>query len=100
MRALRAASAELIDGAPRSLDGTAVAADANELHAAMAARFPGAQIHLRETGRVIAVQVVGANPPDPSLDPAEYWPGEPDRRWRLDHVSFVPPKPAPPETRP
>ncbi|MDB5695408.1 MAG: cation diffusion facilitator family transporter [Sphingomonas bacterium] len=93
VRALRSASAELIDGAPRELDGVDVAADANALHASMSARFPGAEIHLRELGRVIAVQVVGAVPPGATLDPADYWPGDPARSWRLGHVGFVPPRP-------
>lgn len=93
VRALRAASAELVDGAPRALDSCEVADDAAALHAALDARFPGAEVHLRETGRVIGVQIVGANPPDATLDPAEYWPGDPERAWRLGHISFVPPRP-------
>lgn len=91
VRALRAASAELVDGAPRALDGTGVAADATALHAALTARFPGAEVHLRETGRVIAAQIVGADPPRPTLPVADYWPGDPARAWRLGHISFVPP---------
>lgn len=93
IRALRSASAELVDGAPRALDSDDVADDARALHAALSERFPGAEVHLRELGRVIAVQVVGATPPDTTLDPGDYWPGDPERRWRLGHVSFVPPLP-------
>lgn len=90
-RALRSASAELIDGAPRALDGVDVAEDAHALHASLTERFPGAEIRLRELGRVIAAQVVGAHPPAGPLDPGDYWPGDPARRWRLGHISFVPP---------
>lgn len=90
VRALRAASAELVDGAPRALDSCEIADEASALHAALDARFPGTDVHLRETGRVINVQIVGAVPPDATLDPLDYWPGDPDRSWRLGQISFVP----------
>lgn len=90
LRALRAAAAELVDGAPRSLDGPAVSDDAVELHAALSAAFPGADVRLRETGRVIGAQIVGATPGLADRPAEDYWPGDPQRRWRLDHVSFVP----------
>ena len=89
IRALRAASAELVDGAPRALDSCDIADDASALHAALDARFPGAEVHLRETGRVISAQIVGAAPPGDTLDPRDYWPGDPDRAWRLGHISFI-----------
>lgn len=92
LRSLKSAAAELVDGAPRSLDGERVADDASALHASLNARFPGAEIHLRETGRVIGAQIVGALPEPGDYDLAAYWPGDPSRSWRLDHVSFVPPK--------
>ena len=91
VRGLRSATAELVDGAPRELDSCEVAEEANALHVALHARFPDAEVRLRETGRVIGAQLVGAVPPEPSLNPSDYWPGDPDRAWRLDHVSFVPP---------
>ena len=100
IRALRAASAELVDGAPRGLDGTDVAEDARALHAHLDACFPGAEVHLRETGRVIGAQIVGATPPGPRLVPADYWPGDPNRSWRLGHISFVPPGDATESFRP
>lgn len=92
IRALRAATAELADGAPRALDTPEAAEDARALHAALDARFPGATINLRETGRVMVAQVIGAVPPDETLDPADYWPGDPSCAWRLGHISFVPRK--------
>jgi divalent metal cation (Fe/Co/Zn/Cd) transporter len=93
IRALRSATAELVDGAPRALDSAEVAEDAAELHASLSMRFPGAEVHLRETGRVIGVQIVGATPPDATLRLADYWPGDPGRAWRLDHIGFVPREP-------
>lgn len=91
IRALRAASAELIDGAPRALDSCEIADDASALHAALDTQFPGADVRLRETGRVISAQIVGAPPPNDVLDPRDYWPGDANRAWRLGHISFVPP---------
>lgn len=90
VRALRSAAAELVDGAPRALDSTDVADDAIALHRALDARFPGCEINLRETGRVIHAQVVGAAPPCRMVDPQDYWPGDPDQAWRLAQISFVP----------
>ena len=94
IRGLRSATAELVDGAPRELDSLEVADEANALHAALTNRFPGAEVRLRETGRVIGAQVVGAKPPEPVPSPEEYWPGDQERSWRLDHVGFVPEKDA------
>lgn len=95
VRTLRAATAELVDGAPRALDRNAVAADAVALRAALDRAFPGATIALRETGRVIRAQVSGVEPP-PRADPADYWPGDPKRAWRFAELSFVPPAGQPP----
>lgn len=91
LRALKAAAAELVDGAPRALDSNRVAEDAAALHAELNARFPHADVRLRETGRVIGAQIVGARPEDSECDPATLWPGDPSRSWRLNHVSFIPP---------
>lgn len=90
-RALKAAVAELVDGAPRALDGECVAEDASALHAELNARFPNAEVRLRETERVIGAQIVGALLERSDYDPATLWPGDPSRSWRLDHFSFVPP---------
>jgi divalent metal cation (Fe/Co/Zn/Cd) transporter len=90
--ALRAATAELIDGMPRALDCKTVAEDAEALQAALEARFPGATVRLRETGRVIRAEVHGERAPDTHVDPEHYWPGDPDRAWRLAQVSFAPGK--------
>lgn len=95
LRALKAAAAELIDGAPRALEGDRVADDALALHAELNARFPNAEIRLRETGRVIGAQIVGALPAKDDHDPASFWPGDPSRAWRLNHISYIPPSKQP-----
>ena len=90
---LRAATAELVDGKPRSLEGNEVAEDAQALQKALEKRFPGATVRLRETGRVIRAEVHDARAPRTHIPPEEYWPGDPARAWRLAQVSFVPADP-------
>lgn len=87
---LRAATAELVDGAPRDLAKDVVAKEATALKTALGQRFSGADVRLRETGRVIHAEVAAAAPKTvPPL--ADLWPGEKDRAWRLAQLSFVPP---------
>lgn len=95
--ALRTAAAELIDGAPRSLDGDDLAEDALQLRDAIQQQYPGATVRIRDTGRFIRAEVAGVVPPS-TIDLDRLWPGPPDRRWRLAEVSFVPL--APGETKP
>lgn len=90
IRALRSATAELVDGAPRALDRDEEAEDAAALRKALAARWPGADIRLRETGRFIHAQIAGAAAPEAELDLKALWPGDPERAWRLAQLSFVP----------
>lgn len=91
---LRASTAELVDGAPRKLEKDEIAEEAEQLKGELERRFPGAQVRLRETGRVIQAQVT-ARPPDLELDLESIWPGERDRAWRLAQISFVPPQHGP-----
>jgi len=91
IRALRAASAELIDGAPMALDSTDIAKVASALQAALNQQCPDAEVHLRETGRVINAQIIGAVPPKDTFKVRDYWPGGLDYAWRLGRISFVPP---------
>lgn len=88
IKALRASTAELVDGAPRGLASNHVADDARALHAALDARYPGATVLMRETGREIRVEILGVRPDGdpPTLD--DLWPGPPDRAWRLAQVTF------------
>jgi len=89
-RAARVALAELADGMPRELGGSAVAKDAQDLRDSLSGRFPGAEVRLRETGRYIVAEVRGARPPSGTVRPADYWPGDPGRRWRFAELSFSP----------
>ena len=91
IKALRSATAELVDGAPRELGKDEVAADAHKLKRALHERYPGADVKLRETGRFIHAQV-SAVEPEAEVDLRSLWPGEPDRAWRLVQLSFVPPE--------
>ena len=90
--ALESAAAELIDGAPRKLEKDEVAKEAEALEQSLRERWPGCEIRLRETGRFINAQIGGVEPPS-SVRLADYWPGRPDRAWRLAQMSFVPPEP-------
>lgn len=88
-RALKVAIAELNDGVPHEFDGGHRASDADAIEKALKARFPGAKVLLRETGRYIRAEVLGAVPPPgfkiDDLDLAGL-----DARWRLDSVAFRP----------
>jgi cation diffusion facilitator family transporter len=88
VKALRSATAELVDGAPRALDRDVEATDAVELRHALERRYPGSAIRLRETGRFILAEVEGAAPEGP-VDLRALWPGDPNRSWRLARLSFV-----------
>jgi cobalt-zinc-cadmium efflux system protein len=88
---LRAATAELVDGAPRKLEKDEVSDEAQLLKDELERLFPGATVRLRETGRVIRAQL-DARPPALPLDLESIWPGDKDRAWRLGAISFVPPE--------
>ncbi|HEV2748773.1 MAG TPA: cation diffusion facilitator family transporter [Allosphingosinicella sp.] len=94
VRALRIAAAELIDGAPRELESSRIAADAEALRERLEQIYPGADVRLRETGRFISAQVGGVAPPE-GVDRAEIWPGRPEQSWRFAQLSFVPPDTGP-----
>lgn len=87
--ALRAATAELVDGAPRKLDSAELSDEANALHRALDGRYPGAEVRLRETGRLIRAEVIGPLPAD-APDRGALWPGDPDQAWRFVQLSFTP----------
>jgi cobalt-zinc-cadmium efflux system protein len=88
--ALRIATAELVDGAPRKLGGTEMDPEAELLMAKLERQYPGGRVRLRETGRYLHAEVSGAEP-DRGQDLRALWPGAPDRSWRLAQLSFVPP---------
>jgi cobalt-zinc-cadmium efflux system protein len=86
---LRSSTAELVDGTPRNLEDVNLSGEAQQLKKRLLEEYPGTTVRLRETGRVMRAQVVGANPGKvPPLD--TLWPGEPDRSWRFAELSFVP----------
>lgn len=88
-RALRIATAELVDGVPRELGDDKLAKDAAGLARALKREFPGARIKMRETGRYIRAEVVGARRPEDFSIEALGIEGL-DSRWRLDSVAFRP----------
>jgi cation diffusion facilitator family transporter len=89
-RELRAATAELVDGAPRALDQDVVSQEASLLKEELGRHFGTNQVRLRETGRLIHAEVAAA-PPKVVPPLQEIWPGAAERAWRFDKLSFAPP---------
>lgn len=89
-KALKVATSELVDGVPRALGDDTLSDEAAAVARALEARFPGSRVLLRETGRFIRAEVVGALPEcvDFKLEDLDI-PGL-DDRWRLDSVAFRP----------
>lgn len=87
-RALKVATAELVDGAPRELGDDEIDEDAKRLMARLHEFYPQAEIRMRETGRYIHVEIDGAAP-DADHDVEALWPEK--REWRVLQISFVPP---------
>ncbi len=88
-KALRIATSELADGVPCELDGPEQSSEAKTISKALRKAFPGSKILLRETGRYIRAEVVGALPPK-DFNSADFdIPGLEDR-WRLDSIAFRP----------
>ena len=88
-RALKVAVAELNDGVPHEFDGGHRANDAKAIEKALKARFPGSKVLLRETGRYIRAEVVGAEPPK-GFGPDDLEIENLDACWRLDSIAFRP----------
>lgn len=88
-RALKIATAELVDGAPRELGEDKLSREAAALAKALKAKFPGAKkVLLRETGRYIRAEVVGARP-EAKFDASKIA-CEECEEWRIDSISFRP----------
>jgi cobalt-zinc-cadmium efflux system protein len=87
--ALKIATAELVDGIPHELGDTQMSKEGKAVAKALHDQFPGAKkILLRETGRYIRAEVVGAIPPkDFTVDSLEL---DGCEDWRVDSVSFRP----------
>lgn len=88
-RSLTSATAELLDGTPRALESDAIADDAVTITHWAEQRFPGADIQLREVGRVIHAVVAGMPPPPGFRLEDEDIPELKDR-WRLERIAFSP----------
>ena len=88
-RALKVALAELNDGIPHDLEGGLREKDARAIEKALKKQFPGAKVLLRETGRDIRAEVVGAAPPK-GFDVDKLEIDDLACRWRLDSIAFRP----------
>lgn len=88
-KALKIGTSELVDGIPRELGDEAKSKEAAAIAKALRAEFPGAKVLLRETGRYIRAEVVGAVPPK-GFDADKFEIPGLDDRWRLDSVAFRP----------
>jgi cobalt-zinc-cadmium efflux system protein len=86
-KSLRVAASELIDGVPCALDGSKLAEEAAAIEKALHKAFPNTRVLMRETGRYIRAEVVGAAPPADFDHRALDIPGL-DDRWRLESVAF------------
>ena len=88
-KSLRIATSELVDGIPCELGDGQMSDDATAVAAALRKSFPKARVLMRETGRYIRAEVVGAVPPKgfdvESLDIPDL-----EDRWRLDSLAFRP----------
>ncbi len=81
------AAAELLDGAPRELEGQAISGEAKRLQKRLEDRWPEARVRLRESGRYIFATVEGAEPAE--VPPAGELMGS-DPAWRLGRIDFCP----------
>jgi len=88
IRNIRTAAAELLDGAPRALDSADIAPDAQQLQARLEARWPGAKVRLRESGRYILASVEEVD--EIGEPPALHDLMQDDAPWRLAQLSFSP----------
>lgn len=90
LKAMGTAAAELLDGAPRELDGTAISGEAERLKRRLETRFPEGNVRLRESGRYMVATVEGVESPGDLPDLSEWMDDDPG--WRLARLSFSPPK--------
>ena len=86
LSALKSAVAELIDGAPRSLESSDLSCDAQTVERGLLAVYPGSTVRMRESGRYILAEVCGIVPDHPPPSGEEILGA--DRGWRLAAVTF------------
>lgn len=86
--AMKVAAGELIDGVPRELGDEKLSEEAQALSDELKRQFPTAdRILLRETGRFIRAEVVGAEPGNFDRDRLSI---DGCQDWRIDSISFRP----------
>lgn len=90
LRSMGTAAAELLDGAPRELEGNGISGEALRLQHRLEQLWPEGEVRLRESGRYMIATVEGVHPP---LNPprVEELMGD-DPAWRLARLSFSPPE--------
>lgn len=89
-KAMEIATAELVDGVPNALgERDKLSDDAKAVRAALRKEFADSKVIMRETGRFIRAEVVGATPPE-GFDPSELDIPGLECPWRLDAVTFRP----------
>ncbi|WP_369026219.1 cation diffusion facilitator family transporter [Qipengyuania sp. RANM35] len=87
---VRIASAELLDGAPRQLEGSDISGEAMRLEKRLLDLWPDCDVRIRESGRYLFASVEGMATPD-QLPPAKELMGG-DPAWRLGRLTFSPDK--------
>jgi len=93
-KSMKIAAAELVDGVPRELGEDKMSAESAAVANALQREFPASTVLMRETGRYLRAEVVGARP-DPDFDPDGLEIEGLNSRWRLDSVAFRPGNPNP-----
>jgi cobalt-zinc-cadmium efflux system protein len=88
-KALRVATSELVYGVPCELGEARLSDDAKAVAGALRKAFPKSRVLMRETGRYMRAEVVGASPPA-GFDVRTFEIPGLDDRWRLDSVAFRP----------
>ena len=83
------ASAELVDGAPRKLEGSDISREALRLQKRLAELWPDAAVRIRESGRYMIANVRGIEVPDAIPSLKELMGDDPN--WRLAEINFTPP---------
>lgn len=86
---IRTASAELVDGAPRELEGQGIAQEARQIRERLERRWPEGRVRLRESGRYVFASIDGV--PSPGRLPPLHEFANPDAPWRLTRLTFTPP---------
>lgn len=84
---IRTAAAELLDGAPRELEGADISSEARRLEKRLEALWPDATVRLRESGRYIFATVEGIKQPADVPSAKELMGSDP--AWRLGRIDFA-----------